>query len=114
MFPALSSHLLRPKTNHDVEKDDTIDHLLAKMIKLQLADGLEFLPPNFSRITSGVYQFGTKKIHISVQQEQPVVRVGGGYMIFNRFVKKYGRIECLKISKQPGLYFFFSSLLLSW
>ena len=76
--------------------------VMAKTIRSKLVDGLELLPPNFHRITAGVYQFGTRKIHISLQNNQPVVRVGGGYMIFPAFVKKYGRSECIKIRKLPS------------
>lgn len=72
------------------------------MIRSRLADGLELLPLNFHRITAGVYQFGTRKIHISLKNNQPVVRVGGGYMIFPAFVKKYGRSECMKVQNHPG------------
>jgi len=83
-------------------KNDSTDQVLGKVICSKLADGLELLPPNFHRIMAGVYQFGTRKIHISLQNNQPVVRVGGGYMIFPSFVKKYGRSECIKVQKHPG------------
>jgi len=92
----LRKHLYRPV------KNDTTDMVMAKTIRSKLVDGLELLPPNFHRITAGVYQFGTRKIHISLQNNQPVVRVGGGYMIFPAFVKKYGRSECIKIRKLPS------------
>ena len=31
----------------------------------------ELFPSNFNRLTSGIYQFGTKKIHISLQSQTP-------------------------------------------
>ena len=87
------------------------------MLRSDLASGLEFLPPNFARITRGTYRFGTRKISIHVQGGRcvsdivcnmsahrsilfrPVVRVGGGFMAFIPFVQKYGKLECMKIAK---------------
>ena len=86
-----------------IKKNDSTDISLGKIIRSKLADGLELLPPNFKRITHGQYRFGTRKIYISLQNNQPVVRVGGGYMIFTSFVKKYGRSECIKTNR-AGLY----------
>merc|ERR1712137_215577 len=91
----LRKHLYKPT------KNDTTDQMVGKVIRSRMADGLELLPPNFSRIMAGLYQFGTRKIYISLQNNQPVVRVGGGYMMFPAFVKKYGRSECIKVQKHP-------------
>ena len=55
----------------DQEQNDEIDELLASAIRHRLADGLEFLPPNFARLTRGIYRFGTKRIHISAQNGEP-------------------------------------------
>ena len=67
----IEDKVLRPIIYTPV-KGDEIDSLLANTISYNLADGLELLPPNFKRLTFGIYQFGTKKIHISVQNGQPV------------------------------------------
>jgi len=80
-------------------RGDEIDELLAVTIRSKMADGLELLPPNFARISRGIYQFGTKKITVKVHDRQPVIRVGGGFMTFTKFVKKFGRSECMRISK---------------
>ncbi|KAF2074016.1 hypothetical protein CYY_004667 [Polysphondylium violaceum] len=60
------------------------------------------IPPNFQRIDHGSYLFGTKKISTSILAGGLVVRVGGGFMKFEDFVKKYGKIETIKIIKLPN------------
>lgn len=45
--------------------------MLAGIIN-QLTDGIELLPPNFSRLKRGTYRFGTKQITIQIQNGQPV------------------------------------------
>ena len=67
---------------------------------LQSREGV--IPPNFMRISEGVYQFGTRKIHATILAGSLVVRVGGGYMKFVEFVKKYGKFESIKIVKAQG------------
>jgi len=59
----------------------------------------DIIPSNFHRISEGVYQFGTRKIHAAILSGSLVVRVGGGYMKFVDFVKKYGKFESIKIVK---------------
>lgn len=50
----------------------------------------------FVRINPGVYQFGSKKICISVEQGKIIIRVGGGYMIIEEFLEQYTTIELEK------------------
>jgi len=52
-------------------QNDEVDEVIAHVIRYGLHEGLELLPPNFARITRGRYRFGTKTIHISVQNGEP-------------------------------------------
>jgi hypothetical protein len=40
----------------------------------------------FIRINPGIYQFGSKKICIGVNQSKINIRVGGGYMYIDEFL----------------------------
>jgi hypothetical protein len=51
----------------------------------------------FSKIGEGVYQYGTKKISLSLKNGMPVIRVGGGYMFIDEFLKIYNG----QIKKKP-------------
>lgn len=50
----------------------------------------------FIRINPGIYQFGSKKIFIGVEQGRITIRVGGGYMIIDEFLEQYTTIELEK------------------
>lgn len=60
------------------------------------------IPPNFQRIDHGTYLFGTKHISTTILSGGLVVRVGGGFMTFQDFVKKYGKLETIKLIKLPN------------
>ena len=52
----------------------------------------------FLRETEGVYTFGSKKVFIKVERGNNIcVKVGGGFMDINEFVKKYTPIETDKL-----------------
>lgn len=50
----------------------------------------------FVRLNPGVYQFGSKKICVGVEQGRINIRVGGGYMIIEEFLDQYTTIELEK------------------
>ena len=50
----------------------------------------------FVRMNPGVYQFGSKKICVGVEQGKINIRVGGGYMIIEEFLDQYTTIELEK------------------
>ena len=52
------------------------------------------------RVQPGRYQFGTKQIMVTLINESLLIRVGGGYMKPDQFIKKYGPIEMHKLRKQ--------------
>ena len=46
-------------------------------------------PVKFIRIGEGFYTFGSKKIHVRKINGKLVIRVGGGYMMIQEFLKLY-------------------------
>jgi hypothetical protein len=73
--------------------------MMKDLIHQILSSSEDVIPSNFMRLSEGVYQFGTRKIHAVIMSGNLVVRVGGGYMKFVEFVKKYGKFESIKIIK---------------
>ena len=52
----------------------------------------------FLRESEGVYQFGQRRVHIKVEKgNQPLVRVGGGYMHVKQFVDEFTQQEVERI-----------------
>ena len=52
----------------------------------------------FLRESEGVYQFGQRRVHVKVERgEKILVRVGGGYISIEEFIKKYTPEEVEKI-----------------
>ena len=56
----------------------------------------------FVRMDPGIYQFGSKKICIKVEQGKIIIRVGGGYMYIDEFLDQYTTVE-LEKSIRDGL-----------
>ena len=55
----------------------------------------------FLRESEGVYQFGQKRVYIKVEKgEKILVRVGGGYLSIEEFIKTYTHEEIEKISRK--------------
>jgi hypothetical protein len=55
----------------------------------------------FLRESDGVYQFGSKRVYIKVEKGNKVlVRVGGGYLGIEEFIRSYTQEEVDKISKK--------------
>ena len=53
----------------------------------------------FLRESEGVYRFGTKRVLIKIEQDNLVIRVGGGYVSFDEFLKVYGPASAEKFTK---------------
>uniref|UniRef100_A0A7S4NPD2 GAR domain-containing protein n=1 Tax=Paramoeba aestuarina TaxID=180227 RepID=A0A7S4NPD2_9EUKA len=87
------------QSRYVAQQGDTVDAMVSDMIAKIFASNEAIVPSNFQRLEEGVYQFGTRKIHASILAGSLVVRVGGGYMKFIDFVKKYGKFESIKIIK---------------
>ena len=68
---------------HRDEKIDQIDDALKRFFK-----EAQMKNP-FVKISEGVYNFGNKRLCFSLKNGFPVVRVGGGYMFVDEFLKMY-------------------------
>ena len=43
----------------------------------------------FLRESEGIYQFGTKKVYVRVDQDKINIRVGGGFLSIDEFLDQY-------------------------
>lgn len=57
----------------------------------------------FYRESEGVYQFGTKRVNIRVENNKINVRVGGGYLSIDEFLDQYTPTELEKLARQDPL-----------
>jgi hypothetical protein len=77
-------------------KDDPIDIALSDYVNTRPAG----LKVQFDREDHGIYNFGTKKIFVKLEQGKLQIRVGGGYMQVEDFVKLYSPVELERFSQQ--------------
>lgn len=77
-------------------KDDPIDIALSDYVNTRPAG----LKVQFDREDHGIYNFGTKKIFVKLEQGRLLIRVGGGYMQVEDFVKMYSPVELERFSVQ--------------
>ncbi|CAI2384350.1 unnamed protein product [Moneuplotes crassus] len=77
------------KVTYKAKKGDEVDQLLAKYI--------QDCPVPVKRLGSGFYLFGTRKIYAKVMNGKLVIRVGGGYMVIQKFIETYADQELIKI-----------------
>ncbi|EFA81215.1 hypothetical protein PPL_06054 [Heterostelium album PN500] len=86
-------------------ENDQLDIMVESVIHSLHNDDDEIrglIPPNFQRVSEGLYQFGSRRINTSILSGNLVVRVGGGFQTFEEFVHKYGRSETIKILRQSS------------
>jgi chromosome segregation ATPase len=75
-------------------KDDPIDIALSDYVNTRPAG----MKVQFEREDHGIYNFGTKKIFVKLEQGKLLIRVGGGYMQVEDFVKMYSPVELERFS----------------
>lgn len=74
-------------------------------IDMRLADFINNYPDRqrlrimFYRESEGVYQFGTKRVNIRVENGKINVRVGGGYLSIEEFLDQYTPTELEKLMR---------------
>ena len=73
-----------PVKAYKANKGDEVDELLAKWIN-QHGCAIKI-----TRLGGGFYMFGTKKIYAKIMNGRLVIRVGGGYMSIDEFMKYHG------------------------
>ena len=54
----------------------------------------------FLRESSGVYEFGTRKVEVKVAKGKILIRIGGGYMPIDEFLEQYTPQELEKIERR--------------
>ena len=81
------------------KKNDNIDLALAHFInKFPEREKMNIL---FLRESEGVYQFGQKRVYVKIEKGNQVqVRVGGGYMHIDEFIRLYTPQEVDKIERK--------------
>lgn len=58
----------------------------------------------FLRESTGVYQFGSKRVYIKIEKGNQIkVRVGGGYMHIDDFIEQYTWQEVEKIERRSDV-----------
>lgn len=79
-----------PEITYKAAKGDLVDEMLAKYI--------QNCPVPVKRLGGGFYLFGTRKIYAKIMNGKLVIRVGGGYMIIEKFIETYADQELIKIN----------------
>ena len=82
-------------------KEDAVDKRLAEYINnYPERSKLKIM---FMRETSGVYQFGTKRVQVKVERDNIKIRVGGGYLSLDQFLEQYTPQELEKLERKDPL-----------
>ena len=79
-----------PKIEYKADKKDEVDRMLGDWINQHGC------PIKIRRLGGGFYMFGEKKIFAKIINGKLVIRVGGGYMNIDEFMKHYGMQEYLR------------------
>lgn len=78
-----------PKPAYKAKRGDEVDELLAQYI--------QDCPVPVKRLGGGFYLFGTRKIYAKIMNGKLVIRVGGGYMVIQKFIETYADQELTKL-----------------
>jgi hypothetical protein len=57
----------------------------------------------FMRESEGVYQFGSKRVHVKVDKDKINIRVGGGYLSIDEFLDQYTPVELEKLERKDPM-----------
>lgn len=82
-----------PQVEYNFVPGDDVDALFAQYLK----DFGINIP--LTRLGGGFYLFGTRKIYAKIMNGKLVVRVGGGYMVIDEFLRTYSDMELIRINK---------------
>jgi len=82
-------------------RNDPIDHQLAEYINnFPDRNRLKIM---FMRESEGVYEFGTRRVAVRVDNDKINVRVGGGYLSIDEFLDQYTPLEIERIGRRDPL-----------
>lgn len=82
-------------------KEDKTDKRLAEYINNY--PDRQKLKIMFMRESEGVYEFGSKRVHVRVDKDKINVRVGGGYLSIDEFIDQYTPLELEKLERKDPL-----------
>ena len=82
-------------------KGDKVDKKLAEYINNY--PDRQKLKIMFMRETEGVYEFGSKRIHVRVERDKIQIKVGGGYLSIDEFIDQYTPAELEKLERRDPL-----------
>lgn len=82
-------------------KEDPVDRKLAEYVN-NFPDRSK-LKIMFTRESEGVYQFGSKRVAVKVEQDSIKIRVGGGYLSIDEFIDQYTGAELDKLERKDPL-----------
>ncbi len=57
----------------------------------------------FMRESEGVYEFGSKKVKVSVARDKIQIKVGGGFLSIDEFLDQYTPAELEKLERRDPL-----------
>jgi len=77
-------------------KGDPIDEMMAKYLN----ECPYYVP--VKRLGEGQYMYGSKKIFAKIMNGKLIIRVGGGYMLIDEFLKNYAEQERDKTTDKVG------------
>ena len=66
---------------------DNLDELFAQHVNACIHS------VGIQRLSEGQYMYGTKKIQAKIMNDKLVIRVSGGYMLIEEFLKNYAESE---------------------
>jgi CYTH domain-containing protein len=82
-------------------KNDLVDKRIAEYINNY--PDRQKLKIMFMRESEGVYQFGSKRVHVKVDKDRISVRVGGGYLSIDEFLDQYTPLELEKLERNDPM-----------
>jgi len=81
----------RNQSFHESLKKNDIDFMINEFFSQSV------IPNKFTRISEGVYIFGSKKINLKIVNDKLVVQMNGGSLQFEEFIRLYAHQEIMKI-----------------
>ena len=95
----LLHHMKEQRKIYIPKKNDPIDAMLSDAINS--FPEREKIKIMFLRESDGVYRFGSRRVHIKIEHgEHVLVRVGGGHMALEDFIRQFSAQEAQKIERR--------------
>ena len=92
-------------------KNDVIDRRIADYINNY--PDRQKLKIMFMRESEGIYQFGSKRVHVKIEKDKINIRVGGGFLSIDEFLDQYTPGELDKMERNDPMKRFSDKLAVS-